>query len=66
MILAMSKHLDLHIVAEGVETREQLEFLAERKCQSYQGYLFSKPVEIDRFLELMQKHSDLHGKQLTI
>ena len=66
MILAMSKHLDLFTVAEGVETREQLEFLAERNCPSYQGYLFSKPVDIATFLDLLKKHSSEQGKTATI
>ena len=54
MILTMSKHLELYTVAEGVETNEQLEFLHQRDCPSYQGYLFSKPVEREIFLELLK------------
>ena len=54
MILTMSDHLDLYTVAEGVETNEQLEFLNEKGCPSYQGYLFSKPVEREIFLELLE------------
>jgi EAL domain-containing protein (putative c-di-GMP-specific phosphodiesterase class I)/GGDEF domain-containing protein/HAMP domain-containing protein len=43
-VLAMARELGLHVVAEGVETEEQLRFLAERGCQAVQGYLFAKPL----------------------
>jgi EAL domain-containing protein (putative c-di-GMP-specific phosphodiesterase class I) len=40
----MAHRLGLEVVAEGVETAEQLSFLRDRACDSYQGYLLSKPV----------------------
>jgi len=43
-ILAMAEGLNLAVVAEGVETRAQLDFLAQRGCGTIQGYLFSRPV----------------------
>ncbi|TKD72445.1 EAL domain-containing protein [Pseudalkalibacillus hwajinpoensis] len=43
-IIAMSKQLKLHVIAEGVETIEQAQFLSEKGCDSIQGYFFSKPV----------------------
>ncbi len=48
-ILAMSHSLGLEVVAEGVETEQQREFLALHDCHGYQGYLFSRPVPIDEF-----------------
>ena len=42
-ILSVSKHLGLRVVAEGVETREQAEFLGSRGCDCLQGYFFGKP-----------------------
>jgi len=39
----------LHVIAEGVETEAQLEFLNIRGCHAYQGYLFGEPVPIEQF-----------------
>ena len=43
-ILAMAHTLGLRVVAEGVETPEQLQFLRDRQCDIVQGYLFSRPL----------------------
>lgn len=48
-ILAVAQHHNLHVVAEGVETAEQLEFLRVRGCESYQGFYFAKPMPMDQF-----------------
>ncbi len=52
-ILAMSQQLGLNVVAEGVETREQLEFLYRHGCNHIQGYLFGKPQSSADFLNLL-------------
>ncbi len=44
-IVAMAHALKLNVIAEGVETREQLEFLRQRKCQQAQGYYFARPLD---------------------
>jgi len=46
-ILAMSHSLGLDVIAEGVETQEQRDFLRENGCASFQGYLFGKPVPVE-------------------
>jgi len=43
-IIAMAKRLKLRCIAEGVETRQQLDFLRANHCEAFQGYLFSRPV----------------------
>jgi EAL domain-containing protein (putative c-di-GMP-specific phosphodiesterase class I) len=53
-IISLGKSLDLNIVAEGVETLEQLEFLKANRCEEGQGFLFSKAVAADDFAQLMQ------------
>lgn len=50
MILAMAATLGLKVVAEGVETRAQADFLLAHGCQSLQGYLFSRPAPADVWL----------------
>ncbi|WP_064092007.1 putative bifunctional diguanylate cyclase/phosphodiesterase [Rossellomorea aquimaris] len=52
-ILAMAKHLGLSIVAEGVETESQLEWLTSIQCEYVQGYFYSKPVPSDELIEYL-------------
>ena len=52
-ILLMARELDLVTVAEGVETKEQLEFLRENKCDIAQGFYFSKPLPEDEYDALL-------------
>lgn len=53
-IIVLAQNLNLRTVAEGVETREQLNFLLERQCKFMQGYLFSKPVSASEFEKLIK------------
>jgi len=50
-ILSMAGHLGLHVIAEGVESREQLQFLREAGCRFYQGYLGRPPLDMPTFIE---------------
>ena len=52
-IVGMAFELDMHVVAEGVETQVQLDFLRKIGCGAFQGFLFSRAVDSDRFLELL-------------
>ncbi len=54
-IITMGKTLGLHVIAEGVETEEQLQRLTEYGCTSFQGYLFSKPLPLNLFEEFVLK-----------
>ena len=53
-IIAMGKILGFKVLAEGVETPEQLAFLEQKGCDIYQGYIKSKPLPADDFLKLLQ------------
>ena len=52
-IIAMGHILGFKVLAEGVETPEQLAFLQETGCDSYQGYIKSKPVSAHEFVKLL-------------
>ena len=54
-ILAMAQQLGLNVVAEGVETKEQLEFLRHHKCNQIQGFLCSKPLSAEQFVVLLRE-----------
>jgi len=56
MIIDMGKRLSLSVVAEGVETREQLNWLLEHDCDELQGYLFSRPVNAEEATEYLRTH----------
>ena len=53
-IITFGKSIDKEIIAEGVENRDQVAFLSEFNCQKYQGFLFSKPVHLNEFRELLK------------
>ncbi|MDX1606938.1 MAG: EAL domain-containing protein, partial [Candidatus Competibacterales bacterium] len=48
-IIAMGRNLRLQVLAEGVETEQQLDFLRREGCDTYQGFLFGRPVPADEF-----------------
>jgi diguanylate cyclase (GGDEF)-like protein len=48
-IIDLAKNFQLNVIAEGVETEHQLEFLKKNGCTAYQGYYFSKPIAIEHF-----------------
>jgi EAL domain-containing protein (putative c-di-GMP-specific phosphodiesterase class I) len=61
-IIAMARNLNLRVVAEGVETEEQLEFLRRRGCDEFQGYLVSRPVPAQAFTRLMTSVQERQAK----
>ncbi len=59
LIIGMCRLLDMQIVAEGVETEEQLAWLEARNCHEYQGYLFSPAIPADDFDNLLRREDEL-------
>jgi diguanylate cyclase (GGDEF)-like protein/PAS domain S-box-containing protein len=54
-IIAMAKNLNLDVIAEGVETNDQLQFILDSGCMHCQGFLFGKPVPIQQFEALLKQ-----------
>jgi len=54
-IAAISRDLDVHLVAEGVETEAQLEALRQIRCEAVQGFLLAKPMGAGRFAEFLER-----------
>ncbi len=53
-IISLAHNLHKSVIAEGVETQEQLDFLIENDCDQVQGFLFSPPVPLDSFLNMLR------------
>ena len=51
----MAHSLSLQVVAEGVETEAQLQFLKENGCDDVQGYLISRPIDAEAFTTLLEQ-----------
>jgi diguanylate cyclase (GGDEF)-like protein len=58
-VISMARSLGLRVVAEGVETLEQLRFLESHRCDEAQGYYFSRPVPAAQFAQLMETGLDV-------
>jgi diguanylate cyclase (GGDEF)-like protein/PAS domain S-box-containing protein len=64
-IIALAKSLNLKVIAEGVETKEQLEALKSKGCDEVQGYYFSRPVTADAFEQLLQGSDQRQGSPFS-
>lgn len=49
----MARIFGMEVIAEGIETGQQFEFLQAYGCLAFQGYLFSRPVTLERFEEML-------------
>ncbi|HPW41903.1 MAG TPA: EAL domain-containing protein, partial [Bacillota bacterium] len=54
VIVKLGRIMGLSVVAEGVETKEQLDYLTRHRCDKVQGYLFSKPVPGEKVIEAIR------------
>ena len=57
LVIDLGHKLGLDVVAEGVETQNQIEFLRKYACDEIQGFILSKPLEINEFEKLVKEHS---------
>jgi len=55
-VVSLGHHLGLSVMAEGVETPEQHDYLARLGCHAFQGYLFSKPMPVGDFMAYVDRH----------
>jgi len=62
-IISMGRSLHLRVIAEGVETAEDLAFLQDRECDEAQGYYFSRPIPADQFAALLRTDRSDHIHQ---
>ncbi len=58
-VISLAHNLNMRVIAEGVETREQVEFLTARGCDEMQGYYFSRPIGTEAFTALLREHRNL-------
>jgi len=54
-IISLGEAMSLSVIAEGVETREQRDFLASLGCNAYQGYFYSRPVPVSEFERVVER-----------
>jgi diguanylate cyclase (GGDEF)-like protein/PAS domain S-box-containing protein len=60
-VIDLAHHMELKVIAEGVETEAQLSYLGSNHCDEIQGYYFSKPVPADEFARLLREGKSLPG-----
>ena len=56
-VVALAKRLKMRVVAEGVETAEQRDFLLQHECDQAQGFLFSRPVPMAELVEVLKSNA---------
>jgi EAL domain-containing protein (putative c-di-GMP-specific phosphodiesterase class I) len=63
--MSLGHSLDLSIIAEGVETEAQRDFLAAEGCDEFQGYFFAKPLPFDEFIRFALSNRSLANRSVA-
>jgi len=58
-VISLAHNLNMRVIAEGVETREQVQFLSEHGCDEMQGYFYSRPINAEAFTALLRDRRNL-------
>lgn len=64
-IIALADNLEIDVIAEGVETREQMQWLLDNGCELFQGHLFSQPLHKDQLKAILENSPFLPAKELA-
>lgn len=56
-VITLGQSLDIAVIAEGVETTEQYQFLQTNGCREFQGYFFGRPIDLEAFEGLVRDQS---------
>src|SRR5690606_18579800 len=62
-VIAMAREMELQVVAEGVETIEQFNYLKANGCEVFQGYYFARPMAIDQLISWIRENRSAAGCQ---
>jgi diguanylate cyclase (GGDEF)-like protein/PAS domain S-box-containing protein len=65
-VIGLARGLDIPVVAEGVETEEQLEFLAAERCDQVQGYLIGRPAPIEHYADVVGRISQTPAQVIPL
>jgi diguanylate cyclase (GGDEF)-like protein len=65
-IVAMGRTLSLTVVAQGVETKEQADFIRRNACDEFQGFYFNRPLPADLIAELLRSRAEAHSENSTL
>ena len=64
-VVDLAKKLKMHVISEGVETLDQVEFLDKINCDLIQGYYFAKPMPMDEFEEMWFNEMEKSGVMIS-
>ena len=61
-VIDLAQNLGMSVLTEGVETKEQLDYLVKEGCDFFQGYYFEKPIPVIEFEKKYMGYGNIHGQ----